>query len=58
LNPSINRTVEKNFSLKRVLRPEDEWCAEAYMETDYGQLTKEDFINEVKKYAAFNILNK
>lgn len=54
----INRTPEKNFSLKRVLRPEDEWCAEAYMETDYSQLTKETFITEVKKYAAFNILNQ
>jgi len=35
---------------------EDEWCAEAYMETDYSQLTRDDFEKVVKEYAVFKIL--
>lgn len=54
----INRKSEVGFSINQVVTPEDEWVAEAYMETDYSSLSKEDFINEVKKYVAFNVLNK
>ena len=35
----------------------DEWCAEAYMQTDYSTLTDEDFIRKMKLCTAFNILN-
>ena len=35
----------------------DEWCAEAYMETDYSQITKSDFIKILKEYAIFKIRN-
>jgi type I restriction enzyme M protein len=35
---------------------DDEWCAEAYMETDYSTLSPEDFDAEIKKYVAFRIL--
>ncbi|EIE0063899.1 hypothetical protein OS288_004841 [Salmonella enterica] len=34
----------------------DEWCAEAYMETDYSTLTKADFELVVKNYAIFALL--
>jgi len=37
---------------------EDEWCAEAYMETDYSTLTQDDFEKELKKYVAFKILDE
>ena len=37
---------------------ENEWCAEAYMETDYSTLTQADFERELKKYVAFRILNE
>jgi type I restriction enzyme M protein len=33
----------------------DEWCAEAYLETNYDDLTDEDFQIEVKKYLAFQV---
>ena len=36
---------------------EDEWCAEAYMETDYSTLCDTDFINVMKDYAAFLVQN-
>lgn len=35
----------------------DEWVAEAYMNTDYSQVTKEDFLNSLKEYVIFKIRN-
>ena len=35
----------------------DEWCAEAYMETDYSVLNQSDFIQTVKQYIAYKFLN-
>ncbi|MBO7054962.1 MAG: N-6 DNA methylase [Bacteroidales bacterium] len=42
---SVNRHVEAN----------EEWCAEAYMETDYSTLCNDDFIRKMRDYAAFLI---
>lgn len=53
----LNRKEEARFSVKKVVTAKDEWCAEAYMKTDYSLLKEQDFIDEVKKYAAFKILN-
>jgi len=53
----INRKEEAGFSVNKIATAEDEWCAEAYMETDYSTLSKQDLINEVKKYVAFKVLN-
>ncbi len=39
------------------IKAEDEWCAEAYMETDYSRLTEQDFVNTVKDYVAFQFLS-
>ena len=36
----------------------DEWCAEAYMQTDYSLLTQDDFDNEIKKYIVFRLINE
>ena len=36
---------------------EDEWCAEAYLETDYSDITEKDFENEVKRYSMFKQFN-
>jgi type I restriction enzyme M protein len=35
-----NREVVPGFSVMREVRHGDEWCAEAYLETDYGVVTK------------------
>lgn len=50
-----NKTT--SYSLSKKLKPEDEWCVEAYMKTDYSHLTDEDFIKEIKDYATFKIKN-
>jgi type I restriction enzyme M protein len=53
-----NREVVPGLSLMHKVGAEDEWCAEAYMETDYSTLTQSDFEKEVKKYVAFRILDE
>ena len=52
------RKEEAGFSVKKFVTPNMEWCAEAYMETDYSNLKDEDFIIELKKYASFKVLNQ
>ena len=47
----------KGYSVKRHVDAENEWCAEAYMETDYSKLTENDFVTEIKKYILFKELN-
>ncbi len=52
----LNRREVKGLSLLKEVSANDEWCAEAYMKTDYSKLSEQDFINELKKYAAFSII--
>lgn len=54
----IDGTAETNpFAwLKKKISPEDEALAEAYIETDYTQLTDEDFERTLKKYALFKYM--
>jgi hypothetical protein len=54
----INRKFEPGFSINKVIVAEDEWCAEAYMETNYNLLNEDDFISEIRKYVAFKVLSK
>ena len=39
------------ISVTRKVGAEDEWCSEAYMETDYSRIGKSDFASVVKMYA-------
>ena len=52
------RKEEAGFSIKHFVNAEMEWCAEAYLETDYSDLCDSDFITELKKYSAFKVLNQ
>lgn len=45
------------FSVKQYVDFNDEWCAEAYMDTDYSQITKEMFEKTVKEYTLYKIMN-
>jgi type I restriction enzyme M protein len=53
-----NRDDIAGFSVKRVVTAKDEWCAEAYMETDYSDLSSNLFEREVKKYLLFGLMNE
>lgn len=43
------------LSVKKVVTANDEWCAEAFMETDYSDLGVSDFEKVVKDYALFTL---
>lgn len=51
-----NREIVPGESILQRVTVDDEWCAEAYMETDYSTLSADDFAAEIKRYVAFRIL--
>ncbi len=52
-----NRKVVAGKSVMRHVEAKDEWCAEAYMETDYSPLNQKDFVQTIKQYIAYKFLN-
>ena len=53
-----HRSSKPGLSVTKRVSFTDEWCAEAYMETDYSTLCDDDFIKTIRKYAAFLIGNE
>lgn len=53
-----NREVHPGTSVAETVGSDDEWCAEAYMETDYSDISRDDFEKELKKYIVFKIMNE
>lgn len=51
-----NREVHPGESAIHKVGAEDEWCAEAYIETNYSSLTKDVFETDLKKFLLFNIM--
>lgn len=56
LTAYMNKEDIPGLSINRVVNPEDEWCAEAYMETDYSSLSEKDFMRSVKEFIYFKEL--
>ena len=52
-----NRDVKNGLSARHCVTYKDEWCVEAYMETDYSKLNQADFEKKIKEYIAFEFLN-
>ncbi|WP_459958370.1 N-6 DNA methylase, partial [Mycobacterium avium] len=50
-----NREVHAGESVAQKVTADDEWVAEAYMETDYSKLSKEDFERVLLDYAMFGM---
>jgi hypothetical protein len=50
-----NREVHPGESVTAAVGPDDEWVAEAYMETDYSSLTQVDFEKVLLDYALFTL---
>ena len=44
------------LSVKKVVGYKDEWCAEAYMETDYSNLTSANFEATMRKFLLFKTI--
>jgi len=53
----LNREEIKGFSLMKKLTPEDEWCAEAYFQTDYKEIKKNEFEDYFKRYLTYKLIN-
>lgn len=53
-----HRTTKAGLSVTKKVTANDEWCAEAYMETDYSTLSEMDFVEKLRDYAAFLVQNE
>ncbi len=50
-----NRIVHAGESIMQAVTPDDEWCAEAYIETDYSKLDQVAFERAVQNYAIYRL---
>ena len=50
-----NRDESPGLCVKHKVSPEDEWCAEAYLETEYASITPADFEREMRDYLVFRL---
>ena len=57
LNLYHNRISKPGISVVKEVTADDEWLAEAYMETDYSQLTEKDFQKTINNYLAYLVKN-
>ncbi len=53
----FNRETKKDISLTRELKPQDEWCIEAYLTYDYSKITEYKLKDKIQKYLAFRLLH-
>jgi type I restriction-modification system DNA methylase subunit len=51
-----NQKEVLGISVKKSVLADDEWCAEAYMETDYSLLKKENFEEVVRRFYSFKYI--
>ena len=51
----LNRESVAGLSILKAVSASDEWCAEAYMETDYSTIRKQDFEKALREYVAFRV---
>ena len=48
-----NKREQPGLSVMKKVGYEDEWLAEAYMETDYSNLNADDFQEVINSYVAY-----
>jgi type I restriction enzyme M protein len=53
-----NRKEIPGKSIRKRIDQNDEWCAEAYLETDYSDISEEDFEKELKKYWIYKTVSE
>lgn len=52
-----NNEVHAGLSVTSYVTADDEWIAEAYLETDYSSLSKQDFEHQIRNFAMFKMVN-
>lgn len=55
LNLYFRRESKAGLSINKIVTSDDEWLAEAYMETDYSKLTQANFQKSIDDYLAYFI---
>jgi len=53
-----NNKEKAGFSITKKVEASNEWCAEAYMETDYYTLNQYDFQKIIDNYVAFGVTDE
>lgn len=53
-----NREEKTSFSVMRVIRPKDEWCAEPHIRRPIQELKSSQFQRTVRKYVSFLLANE
>lgn len=53
-----NREEIAGFSIMKEITAEDEWCAEAYLETDYSKFSDDMCIKKLLEYSTFLYYNR
>ncbi len=53
-----NRQVHAGESVLKAVDENAEWCAEAYMETNYSALTRANYERELHRYLLFQLVNE
>ena len=56
LNDFRNRRNVAGRCVTHKVNADDEWCAEAYMKTDFYKLKEDDFVKEIKKFAVYKAI--
>ncbi len=52
-----NKKNIQGFSIRKKVTKDGEWCAEAYLETDYSDVSEDQFEKELKRFAMFKKFN-
>lgn len=56
LSDFSNKKETPGKSIRRRVLVTDEWCVEAYLETDYTSLSEKEFVNNALRYLSFLII--
>ena len=56
LNDFINQEEKPGQCIKACVTAEDEWCAEAYLETNYNVLTDKYFEKNIMRYSMYKLM--
>lgn len=51
----LNRDEISEFSVKKAVTADMEWCAEAYLQADYNQLCIDDYLQTVRDFLLYSV---
>ncbi len=58
VNAYRNKETIEGFSVMREVAAEDEWCAEAYLATDYDAITRNNLMQAAQRYVVARVVSE